>query len=68
MPEQRSRLQLLDELCRLNSEHTGVAADAMFDEILERYSYGELQVIVDFLTADIGRLRSAQRGYGGPGT
>ncbi len=63
MLEQRSRLQLLDELRRLDRLHAEatVAAGApgqAFDDVLERYSYGELQVIADFLTADIDRLRA----------
>lgn len=63
MLEQRSRLQLLDELRRLDRLHAevtvaaGVPAPA-FDDILERYSYVELQVIADFLAADIDRLRA----------
>ncbi len=58
MLEQRSRLQLLVELRRLDQEHTGAPPDPAFDELLERYSYGELQVIVDFLAADTDRLRN----------
>lgn len=58
MLDQHSRLQLLDELRRLDREHTGTPTDAAFEEILERYSYGELQVIADFLTADTERLHS----------
>ena len=60
MSEQRSRLQLLDELRRLNAEHTGAPGDAAFEDVLAAYSYGELQVIADFLAADIARLRSGQ--------
>ena len=62
MVGQRSRLQLLDELRRLDREHTAAArgSDAVtepaFDELLERYSYAELQVIADFLAADTERL------------
>lgn len=65
MPEQSSRLQLLETLRCLDREHTAAArgmdtpvAPAL-DELLERYSYGELRVIIDFLTADIERLQSA---------
>jgi hypothetical protein len=62
MVEQRSRLQLLDELRRLDGVHTeatrrvGVAAEAALDQLFERYSYGELQIIADFLSADTERL------------
>lgn len=62
MTEQRSRLQLLDDLRRLNAEHTGAPSDTAFEDVLASYSYGELQVIADFLTADIARLRSAESG------
>jgi hypothetical protein len=62
MVESRSRLQLLDELRRLDREHTAAArgpanppAPAL-DDLLERYSYAELQVIADFLDADTERL------------
>jgi len=54
---QRSRLQLLDELRQLDIVNTGAAADPAFDELLERYSYGELQIIADFLAAYTERLR-----------
>jgi hypothetical protein len=64
MPEQSSRLQLLEELRRLDREHTAAArgmdilAASAFDELLQRYSYSELKVIADFLAADVERLRS----------
>lgn len=60
MLEQRSRLQLVDDLRRLNAEHTGAPSDDAFDAVLANYSYGELQVIADFLAADTERLRSAK--------
>ena len=62
MVEQRSRLQLLDELHRLDREHTeaardlGAGSDATLAQLFERYSYGELQIIADYLTADTARL------------
>lgn len=62
MLEQRSRLQLLDELHRLDRAHAQAvvgAADsrpADLGALLERYSYGELAVIADFLSADTTRL------------
>ena len=62
MVEQRSRLQLLDELHRLDREHTeaardlGAGSDATLAQLFERYSYGELQIIADFLSADTARL------------
>lgn len=62
MVEQRSRLQLLDELRRLDREHAeaarhpGAGSDAMLHQLFERYSYGELQIIADFLSADTARL------------
>ncbi len=61
MVEQRSRLQLLDELHRLDREHAeaarqlGAVNDAALNRLFERYSYGELQIIADFLTADTAR-------------
>ena len=58
MLEQRSRLQLLDDLRRLDRQHTGARADAALDELLERYSYGELQVIADFMAAYTACRRS----------
>ena len=51
MLEQRSRLQLLDDLRRLDRQYTGAPADPALDELLERHSYGELQVIADFMAA-----------------
>lgn len=62
MVEQRSRLQLLDELHRLDRAHGQAivgAADsrpAELDALFERYSYAELAVIADFLSADTARL------------
>ena len=62
MSEQRSRLQLLDDLHRLSAEHAAIilAAQAKATdtaaELWDRYSYGELTVIADFLAADIQRL------------
>ena len=50
----------ISSISALHAEAT-VAAGApgqAFDDVLERYSYGELQVIADFLTADIDRLRA----------
>lgn len=66
MTDQRSRLQLLDELARLEREHiqaagTLCAAPGSADapgELWERYSYGQLQVIADFLAADLERLQA----------
>ena len=60
MLQQRSRLQLLDDLRLLNRELAGTNADGEFDALLERYSYGELQVIADFLTAYTERLHAAR--------
>ncbi|HEX5142820.1 MAG TPA: hypothetical protein VFW21_03020 [Mycobacterium sp.] len=64
MVDQPSRLQLLGELSRLDHEHTAAAllagsAPQGFDRLLERYSYGELQVIADFLAADTVRLQGS---------
>lgn len=65
MAESQSRLQLLDDLGRLTREHTaaarGLAATpaSACDDLFERYSYAELQVIADFLSADIQRLLDA---------
>jgi hypothetical protein len=73
MVEQRSRLQLLDELRRLDQTHANAvrgsvsrlpAADALpghlsLDGLFERYSYAELQVIADYLSSDIARLQAA---------
>jgi hypothetical protein len=61
MSEQRSRLQLLHELRRLSAEHTATVRAVQDDaadtgELWDRYSYGELAVIADFLAADIQRL------------
>jgi hypothetical protein len=61
MSEQRSRLQLLHELQRLSDEHAAVtiaaqAGEGTAAELWDRYSYGELTVIADFLAADIQRL------------
>ncbi len=62
MVEQRSRLQLLDELQRLDREHTEAArnltivGDGALRRLFERYSYGELQIIADYLSADTARL------------
>ena len=62
MVEQRSRMQLLDELHRLDRAHGQARIDAAdsspadLDALLERYSYGELAVIADFLSADTARL------------
>jgi hypothetical protein len=62
MVEQRSRLQLLDELHRLDRKHAeaardlGAGTDVTLDQLFERYSYGELQIIADYLTADTERL------------
>ncbi len=66
MVEQRSRLQLLDELRGLDREHADATVrlreawpDSTLDGLLERYSYGELMVIADFLAADTARLSAA---------
>jgi hypothetical protein len=65
MSEQRSRLQLLHELHRLSDEHavtilaTQANAKATSAELWDRYSYGELAVIADYLAADIQRLAAA---------
>jgi hypothetical protein len=65
MSEPRSRLQLLHELQRLSTEHatTIIAAQAKATPtsaaLWDRYSFGELTVIADFLTADIERLAEA---------
>ena len=62
MVEQPSRLQLLDDLHQLERAHSEAAGgvsssvDADLDALLQRYSYGELQVIADFLSADTARL------------
>jgi hypothetical protein len=59
-----SRLQLIAELQRLDREHIAAAqsgiACAALDELLERYSYSELQIVADFLAADSARLRQDQ--------
>jgi hypothetical protein len=65
MSEQRSRLQLLHELHRLSAEHAAIIIAAQANatpaptELWDRYSYGELAVIADFLAADIQRLAEA---------
>ena len=67
MVGQRSRLQLLDELRRLDQIHADAvsglqrAAGALpgLNDLFERYSYAELQVIADYLSSDITRLRAA---------
>jgi hypothetical protein len=61
MSEQRSRLQLLHEVHRLSDEHAAAtiatpAQEGATAELWDRYSYGELTVIADFLAADIQRL------------
>lgn len=67
MGEQRSRLQLLDELQRLDYRHSeatvilhtaAASPSASLAQLCERYSYGELEVIADFLAADTERLRA----------
>jgi len=61
MAAPRSRLQLIADLRELEQAHTAAAAavaqPAAVETLLERYSYGELQTIADFLTADTARLR-----------
>jgi hypothetical protein len=62
MSEPRSRLQLLHELQRLSTAHAATVVAAQSNttptsaELWDRYSYGELTVIADFLAADIQRL------------
>jgi hypothetical protein len=65
MSEPRSRLQLLHELRRLSAEHAATILAAQANakttsaELWDRYSYGELAVIADYLAADIQRLAAA---------
>jgi hypothetical protein len=63
MVEQRSRLQLLGDLRRLDREHAEAvrlhAEDESPTDLWERYTYGELAVIADFLEAYTRRLQGS---------
>jgi hypothetical protein len=65
MVEMRSRLQLLEDLRKLEREHNAAVpgsaeAEPTFDRLLDRYSFGQLQVIADFLSADTERLHGCR--------